>query len=539
MSVASPMKTPAPMLVIGKALALVLVELLVLSAVYQHNFDFTCRASAPESFCAFAGRIVPRALGVIAALALFAFARKDVISRLLQTSRATLAAVGVNLTGLVLILLPWLFVSDASAPAAVVLAAITWVVGGLLAVLGICLILAPWSGWRGLLRDHGAVLAVLILAGLALPEIADAIMPLWQIDGVTEATFAAVAATLRALGYSIETIPDEKIIGTNEFYVAVGAQCSGVEGFALITVFVTVYLLLFRKDLRFPYVLLLYPIGIVVSWLFNVLRISALLSIGAAGSPELAIGGFHSHAGWLAFTLLALGLIFTSRAVPLFRKTKVAGQSHATPPPFFSDPVVARVFPFIIFMASALLASTFSQTPTVLYPLRVLVTATGLYLFWPYLKTLNWRLDFLAVATGLLIGVGWIVTASDTGDVPFGSLTGIALIIWVITRIIGTAILVPIIEEFMFRSYILGRIAGFDHNGDGPVVWWRVVLAVGVSSGLFALLHGRWVEALLAGVIFGLLYIRSRNVVDSILSHAVANSVIALFALVTGAWHIL
>ena len=39
------------------------------------------------------------------------------------------------------------------------------------------------------------------------------------------------------------------------------------------------------------------------------MRIAALVLVGTRVSPEVALGGFHSQAGWLAFNALALGTL--------------------------------------------------------------------------------------------------------------------------------------------------------------------------------------------------------------------------------------
>jgi len=520
---------------VGLAMILLVVELAALSLLYQHNFEFTCRDAAPAGFCAFAGRIVPRALAVLAALGLFALARPTAIASLRGHVTPLAGPLALNITGFLMVLLPWGFVSDASSSATILSAAALWSVGGLMTAAGLALMLAPAPAWRQMLSQFGVLLAMLVALAMALPELSDLLQPLWRFDWVTEVTFAAVVWSMGAIGYTLETYPAEKIIGADEFFVAVGPQCSGVEGFALITVFLGLYMTLFRRDLRFPHVLLLLPIGILLSWMFNVLRITALIALGFEVSPDLAIGGFHSHAGWLAFTLLSIGLIMVSRTIPFFASDNARAPKNAKAlPPFFSDPVVAQVLPFVVFMASALLASTFSETPSILYHWRVLAMALGLAVFWPYLRALPWRVDPVALLSGLLIGILWIATGPNaSGTPPFGSLTGIAFTIWIIARLIGTAVLVPIIEELMFRGYITNRIAP-----DGAP-FWKMVLAIAVSAGLFALLHDRWLAALLAGIVFSLVVWRSRNLTDAVVSHATANLSIALWALATGAWHIL
>ena len=53
--------------------------------------------------------------------------------------------------------------------------------------------------------------------------------------------------------------PDERVIGTSTFAVRIATECSGYEGIGLLSVFVVGYLWLFRRDLRFPQALLLWP----------------------------------------------------------------------------------------------------------------------------------------------------------------------------------------------------------------------------------------------------------------------------------------
>lgn len=517
------------------ALALVLAELLILSLTYQQNFVFSCKHAAPELFCRFAGRIVPRTLAVMAGLVLFALARPHLIKSLFHSGQIRpVPAILMNLVGFGLIMLPWPVISDASSSAMVGFAILCWIGGGVLCAAGALQLLSPSQGWIRLLGAHWKTLGALIVFALALPELTDAIQPMWRFDVVSDITFSAVAWILQSVGYDLYANSIEKVIGAGDFLVLIGPKCSGVEGFALISAFVTIYLLLFRADLRFPRALLLYPIAILTSWLFNILRIAVLLMIGLEVSPSLAIGAFHSHAGWLSFTVLSVGLILVSRTVPFFTNAEALARMPAMQlPPFFQDRSVAELLPFAVFMLTALLASTFTETPGLVYPMRALIMAGVIALFWRVYLALPWRLDPLALGSGVVIAAMWIVTApAATGDPAFGALTGLAFVGWVVARIAGTSLFVPLIEEMMFRGYMFKRIAPSSTG-------WRMALAVAISAGLFALLHDRWVEAAIAGAIFGLLVWRSRNITDAIVSHASANFLIAVYALLTGAWHII
>src|SRR5262249_45465059 len=106
--------------------------------------------------------------------------------------------------------------------------------------------------------------------------------------------------------------PQELIVGTKLFAVTIAPKCSGFEGIGLIWVFLGVYLALSRRRLRFPQALVLLPIGTVVMWLANAVRIAALVLVGPWGAPAGAAGGFHSRAGWLAFNAVGLALVAVS-----------------------------------------------------------------------------------------------------------------------------------------------------------------------------------------------------------------------------------
>ena len=104
-------------------------------------------------------------------------------------------------------------------------------------------------------------------------------------------------------------------------------------------------------------------------------------------------------------------------------------------------------------------------------------------------------------------------------------------VIWAASRIVGTAVLVPVIEEFFFRGYILRRL----DSGS----WGMRIVALIVSSTLFAALHDRWLAAGLAGLVFGFLMLRRERVADAVWGHAVCNAVIAAWALRTGEWSVI
>ena len=103
--------------------------------------------------------------------------------------------------------------------------------------------------------------------------------------------------------------------------------------------------------------------------------------------------------------------------------------------------------------------------------------------------------------------------------------------LWVFSRIFGTTLLVPLIEELFFRGYLLRRL-------DSGGIAMRVV-AIATSAGLFAVLHDRWLLAVAAGVVLSLLVLRQGRLTDAILAHVVANGIVAFWAVATGDWTII
>src|SRR4029077_3982157 len=107
-------------------------------------------------------------------------------------------------------------------------------------------------------------------------------------------------------------------------------ECSGYEGIGLIICFLSLYCVLMRRKLRFPHALALFPLGVAAVWMLNAARIAPLVSIGHHVSPVLALNGFHSQAGWIAFLTVAFVIIALSQKVAFFCYAPQTGQIAKT-----------------------------------------------------------------------------------------------------------------------------------------------------------------------------------------------------------------
>src|SRR5579884_1510370 len=176
------------------------------------------------------------------------------------------------------------------------------------------LALRPMTFWLSLLRHGKSLLITGALVGILAYLVGDWMTRLWQ--PFSASTFASVNVVLSCClrNYSIE--PDNFVIRTPAFAVQIAPQCSGYEGVGLVAVFMLTYLWLFRRHLRFPHALLLMPLAVAVVWVLNVFRIATLVLLGNAGLSQLALQGFHSEAGWLAFNAVALGFAAVAEQSP-------------------------------------------------------------------------------------------------------------------------------------------------------------------------------------------------------------------------------
>ena len=102
---------------------------------------------------------------------------------------------------------------------------------------------------------------------------------------------------LKQCAEDVVFVPAQRVIGTATFQVKIGRPCSGFEGMGLMLVLIASFLVISRQVLRFPRALWLLPLGCLLSYLGNVVRIVVLIWLGSHVSKDLALGAFHSRAG--------------------------------------------------------------------------------------------------------------------------------------------------------------------------------------------------------------------------------------------------
>ena len=308
----------------------------------------------------------------------------------------------------------------------------------------------------------------------------------------------------------------------------------------MILVFTTVWLWFHRAEWRFPHALVLIPVGLATIWIFNCLRIAALLLIGTAGAPAIALGGFHSQAGWLGFNVVALGMCVLARRVAWLR---TAGDS--SPKRILeANPTAIYLMPFLAILAGSMISQLSSGGFEWLYPIRIVAAAVALWYFGRFYRMLDWRFGWMAIASGVLVFAVWIglesvVTAGlDIGMPPaLSHAPETWKTSWVLFRVIGAVITVPIAEELAFRGFLMRRFV----SADFETVGWQSVswIAILLSSTAFGVLHGdRWLAGTIAGAIYAFTWLRRGSMGDAVAAHATTNGLIAAWVLTRGQWHL-
>jgi exosortase E/protease (VPEID-CTERM system) len=263
-------------------------------------------------------------------------------------------------------------------------------------------------------------------------------------------------------------------------------------------------------------------------WLLNSVRIMALVSLGAHVSPEVAISGFHSQAGWVAFLLVTIGIMAGAPRIAFFA---AEGGLHLGRPQRASDRlIVAFLAPFMCLMAAAIVTAASAPYDEWFYVLKVVY------------RDLIAKVDPLSIACGAIVGIAWIVTAptstepSEVGLWIADQSVSMA-VLWLVFRAIGSIVMVPIAEELAFRGLLHRWLISrrFEVVDYAAFSW----VAFVVSSLLFGFMHQRWIAGTLAGAAFALTMYRSSRLSDPIAAHMIANATIVIWAVALQDWSLL
>jgi hypothetical protein len=215
--------------------------------------------------------------------------------------------------------------------------------------------------------------------------------------------------------------------------------------------------------------------------------------------------------------------------------------------------LLLRVIPFAAFMLLLALRGAAPEDggwgfdPRWLYGATVLVVGGLLAAFWREygeLSRQNWpgsRELLLSVAVGAAVFVAWtlldapwmVIGEQGTSFVPLDG-DGRRELPLIAARFVGAALVVPVMEELFWRSFLMRwiqhpRFETVDPRRVGP-------RAIVLSTFVFVLAHTMWLAAVVAGLAYAWLYIRSGTLWAPVLAHAVTNGALGAWVVATGQW---
>lgn len=221
------------------------------------------------------------------------------------------------------------------------------------------------------------------------------------------------------------------------------------------------------------------------------------------------------------------------------------------------SPAFSRILPFAIYMAFLAVDSGITSLQGMgyiedwdlrwLYPVKAGMVLLALAWLWRNyselavpvgIKARDW---LVAVVSGVIVFVvwinldhGWATLGGDSTDFDPTSENGQIDWLLVAFRLAGAALIVPVMEELFWRSFIMRWIDKQNFLSVNPR---RVSLkSFVITAVLFGFEHDLWLAGICAGVVYGWLYLRGGSLWMPVLSHAVTNGLLGLWVIQTGNW---
>ena len=216
---------------------------------------------------------------------------------------------------------------------------------------------------------------------------------------------------------------------------------------------------------------------------------------------------------------------------------------------FETSPIYARVAPYVFLVILTVVQDSFEGPARYwIYLAKMLAGAWCIFEMRPLVQEMRWALSWEAVLAGVLVLALWVgldpyyskiellFKAGEPWN-PFkqfghGSASG-----WffVLVRTVGSALVVPPLEEVFYRSFLYRYFVRMEFTGmPFKQLHW---LSLVVTSLLFGLAHFEWLAGFLCGLIYQGLVIRKNRLGDAMTAHAITNFLLGGWVIWREAWH--
>ncbi len=227
-----------------------------------------------------------------------------------------------------------------------------------------------------------------------------------------------------------------------------------------------------------------------------------------------------------------------------------AGPASNANAPMLSRAAWARILPFLVYLLFIVIADLLGRLgvsdPALrwLYPLKIFAVVVTLVICWRHYQELHTvRLSPIWAGIAVLVGVvvfvlwinlstGWMLIGSPAGFDPRTN----GQVDWLLVglRIAGAALVVPVMEELFWRSFLIRWLDNTDFLSVDPArIRWQ---SMAIGAVLFGFEHNLWLAGIVAGVAYSVLYMRQRSLWSAILAHAVTNGILGVWIVQSGQW---
>jgi CAAX prenyl protease-like protein len=199
------------------------------------------------------------------------------------------------------------------------------------------------------------------------------------------------------------------------------------------------------------------------------------------------------------------------------------------------------VAPFVLFALITYCGPLLSLPVSIVYSIKTVAVGALIVWYWrSYADEIRLRMDLPAVVAGVLVFVLWVglegyyPQLGSTSAAAAGSASAYSSVGFLVVRMIGAVLVVPVMEELFWRSFALRFLidSNFKKVPLGQFAWFSFV-AVSVAFGLE---HHRWLPGIVAGAIYAAVLYRTKNLFSPVLAHAVTNLLLGIYVIEGGHW---
>jgi CAAX prenyl protease-like protein len=223
-----------------------------------------------------------------------------------------------------------------------------------------------------------------------------------------------------------------------------------------------------------------------------------------------------------------------------------------------TSPLVARVAPFVVFLVLTSCQGRFGAASA--YWFYLAKTLVAVWLIWemrPFVSEMRWAISWEAVVVGIGVFILWIgldpfypklteiITKLGLSKFfgthqaiwnpheQFGQNSALAWLM-IVTRILGSTLVVPPLEEVFYRSFLYRYVAKPDFLS---VPLNRFLpLPFLVTAAVFGISHSQWLAGILCGMAYQWLVLRRNRLGDAMTAHAITNFLLGVWVAWQGAW---